>query len=166
MADRTRVFASAFLCEKILTEKSGSGHDIHSPIRIVDTFTLAIPENLPQIDKVISGLAINLFIILKSEIARDGEVSLVLENPDGKTLGKFGPFKVSLRGQGHGHYIKVPVEVHAGGILSDGTYWFNVFWEEELIQRAPMTLKRTVVPQEFGSPNPKQTLEQSAPQGE
>lgn len=161
MADRKGIFASAFLCEKVLSEKNATNKSIHSAIRIVDTFTLRLPEaaDLDAQGTVVVPLEVALFVSIKSETPRDGEVSVVLEAPDGRTLTSFGPFPVSLKGGSHGHYLKTPIAIHAGRSLLEGVYWFNVFWGEELIQHVPMTFKREQISLGSGSRMPEQTPE-------
>lgn len=161
MADRKGIFASAFLCEKVLSERSSSNNSIHSAIRIVDTFTLRLPEaaDVDAQATVVVPLEVALFVSIKSETPRDGEVSVVLETPDGKTLTSLGPFPVSLKGASHGHYLKTPIAIHAGSSLLEGVYWFNVFWGEDLIQHVPMTFKREQIALGSGSQMPKQTPE-------
>jgi hypothetical protein len=98
-------------------------------------------------------------VIIKSEVARTGEVSIALEGPDGKADKVLGPTSVNLKGGSHGHYLKVPVSVHASVVMPDGVYWFNVFWGEELIQRTPMDLRRERFSLESGSQSPERKQE-------
>lgn len=121
----------ACVCENVLFDKENTA----SLIRIVDSFTAHIPKDLPK--GIPAGFQLNLFVRLAfPDTIVAGRVAVQARNPDGtkgpKTL---TPFEASPR-----RNLQLKIEFH---ILSPqaGGYWFDVFWDDEVITSVPINVK-------------------------
>jgi hypothetical protein len=144
MGDQSRIFASAFLCEKVLSEGR-----VHSAIRIVDTLTVQMgPEKSPEGKKIttVANYELTLFVILKSEEPVGGDLWVSLESPNGKTGDPKGPFRAEVPSPPSGSTLRVTVKLNAAQ-LPEGLYWFNVLFGETIIQRCPMKIIKQKQPQ-------------------
>ncbi len=128
--------AAAFFCENVLTEQDG----VASAIRIVDR--LFIPKLSPA--KPAEGTAtpaalINLFISLKGGgYSGKGQVKFVPVTPSGKSL---TPQEME---------IEFPKEPNAGANIvvrtaiafkEEGVYWFEIYFNGELVTRTPLDVQ-------------------------
>jgi hypothetical protein len=133
---------AALLCEKILQEMNGS----LSIINIADKLnyrTQGFPEGFKP--------AINLtgLLALKSgPIVGDHTVKVVVENPRGERKEIFSK-AFNFLGKDHGQNVILNLTL---GIAQDGIYWFDVFFEEDLLTRISLIVAQE---QEQMSPEPK-----------
>jgi hypothetical protein len=121
---------AAFLCEKILQEANGT----ISAIRIADKIGYTISGMPPGFSPTtqISGL-----LLLKSgPVIGDHLIKVVVEYPDGKRQDAFRQ-SVNFKGQDHGQAVIMNIAL---GIGTDGLYWFDVLFDDEVLTRIPITL--------------------------
>lgn len=137
MSNSKPFIQAACICENILFDKD----NVASLIRIVDKFEIEVPDNLPP--NVPLGFPIVMFVRIKLGDIKTGTISVQARRPDGT--------------QGSRQNIPVPEGSHDGAqfktsfhVLNPqaGVYWFDVFWENELLTSVPMTvvLRQTQVP--------------------
>jgi hypothetical protein len=135
--------AAAFLCEKVLNEKD----DVLTAVRIVDTFHVSIPPNLPQDTKP----AIQMMGLLSFKKASSGtdaekhEVRLKLCSPSGKAQAlpthefHFKPEELS------GYNMILTFNL---GVAEFGLFWLEVSVDgDEVSTRMPFRLLQAVSPQ-------------------
>ena len=129
----------ACVCDSVLFDKG----DVPSVIRIVDEFTCEIPDNVPL--NVPIGFPARIFVRLKflDLNSNGGTVALQAMRPDG-TMGtrQNSPFE-----KGSHENIQVLTEFH---VLNpqQGTYKFDVFWNDEQLTTIPIkvVVKRLPAP--------------------
>jgi hypothetical protein len=141
MATQERVFASAILCEKVLHEG-----DIVSAIRIIDTLNADIPEGKDP-SRVFALFDGALLIFLKSAEPARGIARIVLVSPQGSPSREWGPYDVTLQGGSHGHSIKLQFHLNTA-TMEVGLYWFDVYWDDQILIRAPMRVTQRTAPDE------------------
>jgi hypothetical protein len=126
----------ACVCENVLTETD----NVQSVIRIVDTYTLHVPEGKTVEDSVVLLTAL---VALKSgEVTGEHTIGLRLVPPDGrKTQDREWP--VVFNGGAHGANVKIQFAIPGP---SEGLYWFDVLWGSEILTRIPFRLKTVSVP--------------------
>ncbi len=126
----------ACVCENVLIETD----NVQSVIRIVDTYTLSVPEG-----KTIKDGAVQLtaLVALKSgEVTGEHTIGLRLVPPGGlKTQDREWP--VVFNGGEHGANMKIQFVIPSP---SEGLYWFDVLWGAEILTRIPFRLKTVSVP--------------------
>ena len=126
----------ACVCEHVLTETD----NVQSVIRIVDTYTLHVPEG----KKIEDGAAqLTALVALKSgEVTGEHTIGLRLVPPDGlKTHDREWP--VVFTGGEHGANMNIQFVIPRP---SKGLYWFDVLWGDEVLTRIPFRLKMVSVP--------------------
>ena len=137
MADPKPHVSVACFCETLLEDKDGT----LSAIRIVDTYTLPTdamdvpPDVIPAI--VVTGL-----VALKSgEVTGPHTVRLVLENPLGvrTDLSPKEGWPVVLKGGHSGVNLKIRFPL---GVKNFGQCWFDVVFDDEVLTRMPLRLRR------------------------
>lgn len=136
MPDAKLYVSAAFLCEKALQDKDGS----LSAIRIVDTYFINIPKDIPS--DVIPALELTLLVSLKkaslSPVPESHEVSLRLHAPSGEfaplSTTKF-PFVLTEIGSGHNLIMNLRLPAKEFGL-----FWFDVNVDGELVTRIPFKL--------------------------
>ncbi|HXS12770.1 MAG TPA: hypothetical protein VN734_08710 [Acidobacteriaceae bacterium] len=131
---------SAFLCEKVLTERD----NVPSFIRVVERFTVPIAPPLPPGVVLPQGtqfpqptLQFFLVVALKAGSLPAGSyiVSVTLNKPDGSSLPK-NDFQVFFNGSDdNGIAVIAPITMPNP---EAGLYWFDVYFEQALITRIPM----------------------------
>jgi hypothetical protein len=135
MADKP-LLSAAFLCEKVLQEKD----DVLSAMRIVDTFTVSIPPDLPSGTKP----AIQLTGLLSFKRASSGDrpekhqATLRVRSPSGRQI--LLPQKIDL-------FFKAEECAGANAILNIGLsieefglFWIDVFVDDEPTTQIPFRL--------------------------
>ncbi len=145
----------AFFCERFLQEQDG----VLSAIRMVDKLTLhrveqqgALPQGMPIGATPIQ--TINLLIGLKSgNYKGSGTVRVRGFTPSGKELtpkSDDSGLRVELKGQNEGANV---ILVMALTFSEEGIYWFDVYFNDRLVTRAPLSVSvlETQSPSE-GSP--------------
>jgi len=123
--------ASAVLCDRVLTERSGA----FSPINIVDRLTLnpppgvVVPELLPPLD-------VTIFVLLRSGGARGRHtLRLRAETPSGQKLPEITvPAHFEGDGDRGAAFIFRPLPWRLGG---EGLYWIDVLLGERMLTRIP-----------------------------
>lgn len=122
---------AAIICEKVLQEKD----DTVSIIRMIDRVTLTVPaiiapEKLPP-----TTVNLNAFISLKSGRARGSHtLKLVIEAPSGirqpeQLLPAF------FEGEDRGANLIIALNMT---VDQEGLYWFDIFFENQLLTRIPL----------------------------
>jgi hypothetical protein len=122
----------ACVCEKVLIEPD----NVPSLIRVVDTYLLNMPPELPTDLKV--GMELTAFISLKSgDVIGESEIGLRLVTPDeAETALRMWP--VEFGGGEHGVNLKIGFGLEKPQF---GLYWFDVLWKDEVLTRIPFRLK-------------------------
>jgi hypothetical protein len=136
----------ACICEKVLVEPDS----VASLIRVVDTYFLDVPKELPANLKAMLGLSV--FISLKSgDVTGEHEIGLRLITPDGSQHG-IRKWPADFRGAESGVNLKIAFSL---GTPQYGLYWFDVLWGEEVLTRIPFRLKpkTTESPEEIAEPS-------------
>jgi hypothetical protein len=119
---------AALLCEKILQQMNGS----LSIINIADKLGYRT-EGFPPGYK--PALVLTGLVALKSgPIVGDHTVKVVVENPRGERKEIFSNV-FNFLGKDHGQNVILNLTL---GIVQDGIYWFDVFFEEDLLTRIPL----------------------------
>ena len=123
--------SAALFCEKTLKETDG----VLSAIRMIDRFNFR--GKSAQMDpQVISCIAL---IVMKSGSYRGrAEISIQPFKPSGKEMPRV-VFPVNFEGDDdRGVGIAAPLRL---GIDEEGTYWFDVKFESQLITRMPIRIQ-------------------------
>jgi hypothetical protein len=132
--DKPRPYLSAaLLCEKVIQEKDES----ISLIRLADRVHYHVegPAGLPAGIRPI--IAMHAFLSLKSgPISGEHTIKMVSENPMGNRKEVLNQ-KINLLGKDHGQNLIVNMNL---GVEHDGLYWFDIFFDEELLTRIPLTI--------------------------
>ena len=125
----------AVFCETVLHEVDG----VTSLIRILDTMDVCAegpdsPDELPP-----GVVEVNLVVLLRAGRALGAQTLRVdLERPDGSR--DLGP-EMAIHfppGEAGGHRIDAPIKFEA---RSAGLYWADVFVNDRLMTRAPLTIR-------------------------
>jgi hypothetical protein len=149
------LLAAAFICEKVLQDKD----DALSAIRIVDTFTVSIPSDIPL--GVQPQIGLTLLVSFKAGDAEGKHELLVkLRSPAGDEIkGHYG--QVPLRpdekaSQGYkANFEFKPGQPEDGAnlviscslpIKQFGLYYFEVFVDDEMVTRVPFRLRESAAP--------------------
>jgi len=123
---------AACICENVLIDKD----NVASLIRVVDTFTLEVPDSHPP--GVPIGFPVTLFISVKSGgMTGEGKLAVQPKRPDG-TLGGRQEFPAVLSGAGTGAQYKLGFTVLNP---QEGLYWFDVLWDGDLLTSVPAHVK-------------------------
>jgi hypothetical protein len=124
---------AACVCEKVLIEPD----NVASLIRIVDTYTLRLPDETPVLPGVL-GLDLSAFVSLKSgDVVGQFEIGLQLTDPEGSKQ-PIRKWPVILNGGEHGANLRLNF------VLANpkhGLYWFDVLWNDEALTRIPFRIK-------------------------
>ena len=143
--------AVACIAESVIIEKN----DIPSVIRIVDTFTVRLPANLPTNLK--PAHVLDAYIALKSgDIKGTFNLECVIRPPSGKDR-LIGSWPVVFEGGIHGVNLNLKISIQ--GIEFDSPYWLDVLWgtEKELLTSIPFRFKQTVEEQGLVEANTNET---------
>jgi Family of unknown function (DUF6941) len=121
---------AAVLCEKVLQEKD----DTLTVVRIVDRLQYRIEgPGLPAGTK--PTISIKGLIALRSgPVIGKHPIKIVGEKPDG-TRKDLYITHIEFLGRDHGQNIILNLAI---GIDQDGLYWFDVFFDEDLLTRIPL----------------------------
>ncbi|SRR6266851_4893731 len=129
--------AAALVCEKVLQEKD----DVPSIIRIVDTFTVTVPPDLPADAK--SGIQITGFLAFKkASLSTEPEkhhVAIRVRSPSGKE-GPLQRVDLLLKAE---PFAGTNVTLNMSHPIGEfGLFWIDVFLddEEEPITQIPFRL--------------------------
>ena len=136
--------AAALLCEKILEQKD----DVLTVVRIVDTFTVTIPPNLPQDTKP----AIQLTALLSFKKAspraeaEKHEVRMKLRSPSGK-INPVGRREFSFKPDDlSGVSLILNITL---GVSDYGLFWLEISVDDdEIVTSIPFKLLEAVSPSE------------------
>jgi len=131
--DKLRPYITgALLCEKVLQEKDES----ITIVRIIDRvqyrlqgMRTAIPDGIKPI------IPLEGWISLKSgPVTGDHTIKVVVEKPNGERKDIVNHVSQFLgKDQGQNLILKIGL-----GVDVDGLYWFDVFFDEELLTRIPL----------------------------
>lgn len=136
--------SAAFVCERVLEDKDGS----ISAIRIVDTFHVDLPKDMPP--DVIPALELTLVVSFKKASSNptpeSHEVSVRLHAPSGAEFHSVSaaklPFVLAEMGSGHNLIMRIRLPVGEFGL-----FWFDVNLDDELVTRIPVKLLKQEAPQ-------------------
>lgn len=123
----------AVLCERVLQERDG----VASIIRVVDRLTVSASGVEPPVDMPATQVNFPAVIMLKSGFMKGRfNVRIVPTTPSGKTLPEMS-VGVLLEGDDRGVNMFLQL-----GLLAqeEGLYWFDVFFEQQLLTRIPLRL--------------------------
>jgi hypothetical protein len=137
MANTEPYVQVACIAESVLIEPDG----VASAIRMVDTFSVNEPANMPANMK--PAVTLSVLISLKSgDVKGESEIELVAHSPSGKTK-SFGTRPIVLEGGIHGTSIKMTLNV-LGLEYGDTPYWIDVLWgkEKKRLTSIPFRFKR------------------------
>jgi hypothetical protein len=123
--------SSAFVCEKLLFEKDGA----ISAIRMVDTFY--IPLDAPNDD--VAALPVTLYVGIKTDVAIEGTMSIVLQTPNGARTEIPQKWPISLTPELLGANLILTLAL---GLKHIGWTWADVLFNDQLLTRIPMRLLR------------------------
>jgi hypothetical protein len=136
----------AVLCEKVLQEKD----ETLTIVRIVDRLQYRIEgSGLPA--GTTPMISIKGLIALRSgPVTGEHPIKIVGEKPDGtrKDLYTAG---VNFLGKDHGQNIILDMGI---GIDQDGLYWFDVFFDDELLTRIPLIVRPLTSQESEGPESP------------
>jgi hypothetical protein len=119
---------AALLCEKVLQETNGSLSIIHIADKLEYRAEGYPPGYKPAI--ILTGL-----LALKSgPVVGNHAVKVVVENPVGERR-EISSTSFEFLGKDHGQNIILNLTL---GIAQDGIYWFDVFFDEDLLTRIPL----------------------------
>lgn len=126
----------AVFCERLLREAD----DVVSLIRVVDKFTLALPEGDDERFGVVEA---TLIVGMKAGgYVGPAEIAADHVRPDG-TRRAVGREHVEFAGPLDGVQITADVRV---GVRETGLYWFEVRFNDRLLTRTPMLVEVMRVP--------------------
>jgi hypothetical protein len=131
----------ACVCEKVLREEDG----VLSAIRIVDTFTVDVPEELETLGSVVGkrlapSTRMTALVALKSnEFQGTGEVTLRIRTPSGKLNPSPTVYPVLLKGGEHGANFIIGLEILANEF---GRFGVEILWNGDVLGTIPFLLKR------------------------
>lgn len=132
------IVLAACICENVIFDKQ----DVASLIRIVDTWTVEVPDNMPSGLPI--GFPVTIFLRLYFGKGReDGVISIQSTRPDG-TQGSRQNIPVK---KAQTQNIQIKTAFH---VLNPkpGTYWFVVSWNDKPVTKIPASviLKQTEAP--------------------
>jgi len=131
MATKTLPYVTAALvCENVLQEGDGS----ISAIRIADRVQYRI-KGMPPDAKPMIGLQ-GLVSIKSGAVTGDHTLRVVSERPNGERKDVHTQ-PVKLLGKDHGINLILNIGL---GVDQDGIYWFDVFFDDDLLSRIPLTI--------------------------
>lgn len=121
---------AALLSEKVLQEQDGS----ISIVRIADRLQYRV-EGLPPDKKPM--VQVHGFVSIKSgPVTGDHTLKIVSERPNGERR-DLHTQPIKLLGKDHGVNLIINMGI---GIEQDGLYWFDVFFDDELLSRIPLVI--------------------------
>jgi hypothetical protein len=136
MANTKPFVAVACFCENLLEESDG----VLSAIRIVDTYHVQVPPNLPE--NTLPVIEMKGLVSLKSgDLTGSYTVGLVMENSLGQRtqLSPEGGWPVVFNGGEHGVTLKIRFPL---GVKNLGLCWFDVLFGDEVLTRIPLRLRQ------------------------
>lgn len=120
-----------FFCDRVLHEADG----VMSAIRIIDLIGVSALSEVEG--KPLAVAPTTLFIGLKSgDYKGVCEIALVGKRPSGKAL-KRQAMSVDLEGEQKGVNVVVQAHLH---LPEEGVYWFELYLNDELATRTPLTV--------------------------
>lgn len=132
MAIKPPYLAAALICENVLLEQDG----VSSVIRIIDR--IFVPELAS--DKEPSGLVpLTLFLSFKSGgFVGKGTAKLIIVSPSGKAA---KPQETPLEFKGDPNGGANMIVRAAIAFKEEGVYWFDVYYDSELVTRMPLDVQ-------------------------
>jgi hypothetical protein len=131
------VYVSAFFCDRVLREHDG----ILSAIRVVDVFTVSVPEEMAQ--PFTPRLETNLIIIFRAEVPVKLIVAIRATDPIGRT--QEHKFPVALTGVPGMYVFTASIALFINGAL-EGTNWYDILIDGSLSTRLPLHIKHVKIP--------------------
>jgi hypothetical protein len=146
----TRPYVSlACLCENIIVDATGR----RSLINVLDTITItpvpgATGQPVAEFQVVVG--------VKSGDVVGSSALSVSLRTPSTTVKGGPGPWRVHLMGGVHGAVLNLAIQLQVGEY---GLYWFDVFWEGELLTSIPLAIVQGV------AQNPPSTNEPTSADG-
>ena len=136
MADKP-FLSAAFLCEKVLRETD----DVLTAVRIVDTFYVSVPKDLPvEIKPTIQMTVFLSFVRVSATNAGKHQALIRVYKPSGAPLGEDGPLKLDLVFREEG-VAKCNLIISLGlGIQEFGQHRIDVSLDDKLVTKIPFRL--------------------------
>src|SRR4051812_46351347 len=129
----------ACVCEKVLIESD----NVPSLIRVVDTYTLAMPSQELVPPHIMMGVDLIAFVSLKSgDVVGEFEVGLRLNLPDNSDR-PIRKWRTDFKGGEAGVNLKIAFTLPNPAL---GMYWFDVLWGDDILTRIPFRLKASDPP--------------------
>jgi len=124
---------AALICEKVLEEKDGN----LSVIRIADRLEFHVPPGLASDQTPVANLS--GLVALKSGQSKGGpfklRFDLIRPSGDRKTVSTIDAQLAEGEDQGANFIIQFGIRLE-----QEGLHWFDVFFDDELLTRIPLTL--------------------------
>jgi hypothetical protein len=136
MTEGAKPAVSAFLCERVLTEKDG----VQTYVRVVDIFSAKITPGAR------ARLQAWLIIILRSADAKgDYTVTVRMNSPIGKITPMGEGMPAQMKGGEHGISFNVLMIID---VEHEGVYTIDVLLDGEVVTRVPFKVRlETVLPE-------------------
>lgn len=132
---------AASFCELVIEGKD----NVLSAIRLIDTLevtktVLNAPPGLENVPLPDPAVEVTALITLKSgDVAGKSEVTLKVRTPTGDLWELPQKWTIELNGDGHGVNLVLKMVLPAGK-RNAGQYWFDVYWQGELLTCFPLRL--------------------------
>jgi hypothetical protein len=132
---------AALLCESVIEDKSG----VLSVIRIIDRAEVELQSTDSAVLKsltekgVVPTLQVKSLISIKSgPLSGKFNIHIEGQKPSGKRS-HLHTIPVELKGGDSGSNLVISIVI---AVDEDGLYWFDVFFENKLLSRMPITIVR------------------------
>lgn len=137
------IYVSGVFCKEVLRERSPSGAELLSAIRILDIVDVEIPTDTALTEGTVLGPA-EFFLLaqLRSDDPEEFEIELAAITPSGKQT-RIQAFPSKLGGNVSGHAIIVTIKLNAA---TEGNFWFEWRIKGELMLRMPLSIRHNKVP--------------------
>jgi hypothetical protein len=153
MTEGVKPAVSAFLCERVLTEKDG----VQTYVRVVDSFTARVlPGGKARVQA-------SLVVIIKSSEAGEHKANIRLKAPSDKVAPMGEEMPVALKGAEHGMTLNIMVVLD---LEEEGIYTFEILLDGEQAMRVPLRVRLETLLPEPSRPKMSESeppIEQSPP---
>jgi hypothetical protein len=134
---KTRVFVSAFFCDRVLREQD----EVLSAIRVADLFVAPVPESGAH--RFVPRLETNLVVIFRSDAPVEFVAGIKSVDPRGTANATTMP--IVMTGEPGLYVFTAVIEIFINGVL-EGTHWYDISVDGALANRVPLRVKYVPVP--------------------